>query len=114
MESGRKKELAAAYRQRKKIGCVFSVTCRETGKLLVLCDADLNGSRNRFDFMRQTGSCYHPRLRDDWQTFGADSFEYGLLDRLEQKETQTPESFREELETLRALREQEIPPEKRY
>ena len=114
MESGRKKELAAEYRQRKKTGCVFSVTNRANGKVLVLCDMDLKGSRNRFDFMRQTGSCYHMRLQEDWRRFGADSFEYALLDGLEQKETQTPAEFKEELETLRGLREQQVPAEKRY
>lgn len=114
MENTRRKELASAYRQSKKVGCVFSVTCRATGKVLVLCDMDLNGSRNRFDFMQQTGSCYHLRLRADWRRFGAESFEYTLLDRLEQKETQTPAEFKGELETLRGLHEQEIPAEKRY
>lgn len=114
MENGRKKELSAQYRQRRTTGCVFSVTCSANGKTLVLCDADLNGSRNRFDFMRQTGGCYHLRLQQDWRRFGAQSFEYTLLDRLERKETQTPAEFREELETLRSLREEEIPAEKRY
>lgn len=114
MQNERKKELAAQYRQRTKTGCVFSVTCRGNGKALVLCDMDAKGSRNRFEFMRQTGSCYHMLLQKDWKQYGAESFEYALLDTLEQKETQTPAEFKAELETLRDLRAQEIPAESRY
>ncbi|MDR1194176.1 MAG: GIY-YIG nuclease family protein [Peptococcaceae bacterium] len=101
MRSETKKELAAAYRSREVVGGVFAVRNTIHGKILLEATADLQGSRNRFAFMKRTGSCYHLKLQAEWSE--TPPFEFEVLEELAKGPTQTDGEFKEDLETLRTL-----------
>jgi len=59
--------------------------------------------RNRFHFAVTTGSAFMPKLRKDWDEFGAEVFTYAVLEELDQKPGQSEAEFRADLETLEQL-----------
>lgn len=98
-----RKQLVAEYKERPVSGGVFSIRNTVTGKQLIDCAVDLAGSRNRFEFSRQTGSAVTLKLQADWKRLGGDSFEFEILEELKQGENQTAGEFREDLKALKAL-----------
>ncbi|MBW7571790.1 GIY-YIG nuclease family protein [Caproiciproducens faecalis] len=103
MDKQNKKELAAAYKERKITGGVYAIVNEETGKMLLQSSYDLQGSKNRFSFSRQTGSCVNLKLRDDWKKYGINAFHFEILEELTKKETQTQAEFEMDLDTLYEL-----------
>jgi hypothetical protein len=101
MKSETRKELLSAYRERKVIGGVFAIRNTNHGKRLIDSTSDMQGSRNRFDFMKRTGSCYHLKLRGEWSD--NPPFVFEILEELEKGETQTDAEFAEDLKILRGL-----------
>jgi hypothetical protein len=83
-------------------GGVFAVRNTASGKLLLEHTADIQGSANRFEFMKKTGSCYNLKLQKDWDA-GAPAFEFEILEELEKGSEQTDSEFRADLATLREL-----------
>jgi hypothetical protein len=61
----------------------------------------MRGSRNRFTFTRNTGLCYHHKLRGEWTD--PPPFEFEVLEELEKEQTQTDAQFNRDLVTLREL-----------
>lgn len=109
-----KKDLIAAYKQRKQVGGIYAVTNTKTGKSLVLASPDIDGIRKRYEFAEMTGGCFHPKLVKDAQTYGNDAFTFDVLETLEMKQTQTGREFAEDLETLLALWLEKYDPETLY
>lgn len=103
MDKQAKKDLIRAYLSRPVVGGIYAFRNSKTGELLVLSTPNLGGTKNQFDFSRQTGSCVHMRLQDAWREYGADAFELVVLEELEKKEDQTGREFREDLEALLEL-----------
>lgn len=101
MKSETRKALLSAYQERKIIGGVFAIRNTNHGKRLLDSTGDMNGSHNRFDFMKRTGACYHPKLRVEWSD--NPPFVFEILEELEKGETQTDSEFKEDLKTLREL-----------
>jgi hypothetical protein len=101
MKSTAKRELLTAYRERKVVGGVFAVRNTAHGKLLLDVTTDMRGSRNRFEFMKKTGVCYHHKLRNDWSD--APPFVFDVLEELEKGKTQTDSEFADDLGTLKEL-----------
>jgi hypothetical protein len=101
MKSETRKELVSAYLERKVVGGVFAIRNTEHGKRLLNVTSDVQGSRNRFDFMKNTGVCYHHKLRREWSD--NPPFVFEVLEELEKGETQTDSEFDGDLETLREL-----------
>jgi hypothetical protein len=95
-----KKELIAKYKGRKIMGGVYAIKNGVTGRSLLLSAQDLQGSKNRFEFAQKTGSCVHPRLKDDWEVYGGKAFSLEMLEKLEKMETQTPDEFKEDIRVL--------------
>ncbi|MDD5017481.1 MAG: GIY-YIG nuclease family protein [Eubacteriales bacterium] len=100
MDKQSKKEILAAYKQRKVIGGVYTITNTANGKILMLMTTDIAGSKNRFEFSQKTGSCISFQLQDDWKQFGANAFSFDILESLEKKESQTLKEFQEDLKIL--------------
>lgn len=50
VEKSQKKELLQAYKGRRRVGCVYGLRHRPTGRMLVQHDADVQSARNRFRF----------------------------------------------------------------
>ncbi|MDR1604583.1 MAG: GIY-YIG nuclease family protein [Gracilibacteraceae bacterium] len=101
MKSETRKGLVSAYRERKVVGGVFAVRHTKHGKRLLNVTSDVQGSRNRFDFMKNTGACYHHKLRSEWSD--NPPFVFEVLEELEKGEAQTDAEFKNDLETLREL-----------
>jgi hypothetical protein len=101
MKAETKKELVSAYKERKKVGGVFAIRNTTHGKRLLDVTSDMQGSRNRFDFMKKTGSCYHHKLRSEWHD--NPPFVFEALEELEKGATQTDSEFSDDLEVLQAI-----------
>lgn len=98
-----KKELAAQYKERKKLGGIFVIRKRDSDKILLEIAQDLPGAQNRFEFSKKVDSCTYLKLSKDWKTFGKDQFEFEVLEELVKKESQTQKEFKEDLEVLKSI-----------
>ena len=114
MNPQNKKDLLAAYKQRKQIGGVYAITNTKTGKSLVLANSDIAGIQKRYEFAALTGGCFHPKLMRDAETYGNDAFTFLVLETLERKDTQTDKEFANDLDTLLELRLEQYRPEQMY
>ena len=101
--SDKKKALKAQYKERKVIGGVFVIRNTITGKLLLDAATDLQGSKNRFAFARQTGNCVDMKLQSDWKQQGANAFAFEILEELEKSETQTDAEFSADIKLLKEI-----------
>lgn len=99
----KRRELSRAYRERPVTGGVYTITNRETGRVLLLSGLDLQGCRNRFDFSVSVGSCVQNQLKADWSTYGAKAFSFDVLEEIEKKAEQTDKEFREDISVLEEL-----------
>ena len=114
MDSQKKKELIAEYKERKVRGGVYAITNTKTGMRLLAAETNLEGSKNKFDFCIKTNLCSYPKLMEDWNRYGAQAFVFEALDEIEKKETQTLSSFHEDLEGLLSLRRAQYPQSSLY
>jgi hypothetical protein len=103
MESKTKKELQAQYKERKVIGGVYTIRNTSNNKLLLEAATDLQGSKNRFDFAKSTGSCVNTKLYADWAKQGSGDFVLEVLEELEKGETQTDKEFKADVDLLREM-----------
>ena len=113
-EKQKRKSLTAAYKEKKAVGGVIAIVCAATGKRLVMSAPDLRGQQNRFSFAVATGSCVVPRLQNDWECFGAQSFSFEVLESLERQDDQDAIAFRRDLKTLEELWREKYPAEELY
>jgi hypothetical protein len=100
MENKSRKEMTAAYKERKTLGGVYAIKNLKNGKIHLEVTANLQSSQNRFEFSRNTGSCVTPLLQKDWKDYGAENFAFEILEKIEMKDTQTPKEFQEDLKIL--------------
>lgn len=100
MKKPNKKELIAAYKERKVKGGVYAIKNTVTGKVLLLCATDIQGCKNRFDFSQNTGGCVNMKLTEDWNKYGGKSFVFELLEEVEMSPTQTQKEFSEDIKLL--------------
>lgn len=114
MKPQNKKDLLAAYKQRKQIGGVYAVTNTNTGKSLVLASAEIGGIQKRYEFAQMTGGCFHPKLQRDAETYGNGAFTFAVLETLEKKDTQTDKEFADDLDMLLQLRLEQYGKEQLY
>ncbi|MBC8570855.1 GIY-YIG nuclease family protein [Zongyangia hominis] len=98
-----KREKIRAYKERRLEGGVFAIRNKENGRLLLSWTTELKGSENRFQFAQMTGSCIDRKIAGDWKNMGREVFVFEVLDTLQQKEGQTPEEFKEDVEALYEL-----------
>lgn len=102
-EKEKRRACSRAYRERPVTGGVLAITNKETGRMLLLSELDLQGCRNRFAFSVATNLCTYPQLQADWNTFGKEVFEFSVLEEMEKKAEQTDKEFRADLDVLLEL-----------
>ncbi len=109
-----RKALGKDYKERRQVGGVYTITNTRNGKYLLGNAPDLASMRNRFQFSVTTGSTVDPRLREDWQAFGAQAFTLDILEELERGPEQTPAQFLDDLIALEELRRADLDPAMEY
>lgn len=114
MDKRERKKIIDAYKVRRAVGGVFAVRNSAIGKSLVQYTADLQGSRNRFEFSQATGGCAFKPLQEDYKKFGAGAFSFEVLEQLEQKEGQSYDSFKQDIEALYSMLTEGTDREKLY
>lgn len=98
MDASRKKELLSQFKELKREGGAYCIRNRENGKVLVQATSNfrtMNG--RRFDL--NNGTHPVPELQADWNAFGADAFDFEILERLEENE-ESPTARKWALEEL--------------
>jgi hypothetical protein len=71
-----------AYKQRKVVAGIYSVTCTPTGQRWVGAANDLSTIKNRIWFTLGLPRTSWPDLQAAWNTHGADAFRFEEIERL--------------------------------
>ena len=111
MDANRKRNLRAAYKERKSEAGVFCVTCVETGDIYLAAAKDIPAALNRARFQLDAGLHPNKSLQDAWSRLGEDAFAFDVVQRLEPAEGEDDPSG--ELEELLELCLAEQPASKR-
>jgi len=74
---------------------IFQVKNLQNGKIFIGSSKNLNGIFNRFKIQLKTGCHQNKQLQMDWNKFGADAFEFSILDELKPKDTASKDSDQE-------------------
>ena len=98
-----KKELKAEYREQKITGGIICVKNTQNGRLLIESTPDIQGSVNRFEFAKKTGSCVSMKLQKDWIPANAPPFVIEVLEELEKGPAQTDAEFKADLLALKEM-----------
>jgi hypothetical protein len=98
-----RKELRRAYKERRQRGGIYTITNSRNGRYLLCHTADMSSAENRFQFAVSTGSTVDPRVRRDWEEYGAEAFIFTALEEVEQGPEQSHADFLSDLTTLEAL-----------
>ncbi len=98
MDIKRKKELLAAYHDRRPEMGVIAFRCGATDETFLTAATDIAAKFNRIRFQLSAGSCPNKRLQELWKQYGEDAFELRVVKRLEYDDPK--EDHTEELETL--------------
>jgi hypothetical protein len=113
-DSVKKKELQSQYKEREIVGGVFLIRNTANQKLLLDSSMDLQGSKNRFEFSRNTGSCVYLKLQKDWSEQGSSQFVFETLEELRKGETQTPAEFKADVALLKEMWQEKLSTQELY
>ena len=100
MERKDKKALIDAYKQKKGLGGVFLIENTKTGRAMLLPSPDLEGTKNRFAFARESHTAMHLSITD-WGD--GSNFTITLLDSMELEREWDRQRVRDELAALTDL-----------
>jgi hypothetical protein len=103
MQKEDKKKILAQYKNRTVLGGIVAVKNNANGKVWIEGVLDIEGRRNRFAFVKTTGSAVPLNIKQDWQKYGADAFSFEVFEELKKKDSQTKEEFAKDIEVLKAL-----------
>ena len=98
----RRKELVREYKRTPKDMGVYAIRNLKTGKLFVASSRDIRARFNRHRMDLKTNSDRNPALQVDWNSQGAEAFEFEILDLLEPMDDPTYDPA-EDLAVLEAL-----------
>lgn len=110
----KRKDIIMEYKEKKAIGGVCSITNIENDKVLIVSAADVHGLKSKFEFAKQTNLCTYNKLQKDWKKYGADKFEFAVLEEVEQEEGQSLKEFKEDIKELEELWSERFDEEELY
>ena len=113
-EMDRRKTLINEYKQREIIGGMYRVTNKRNGMYLLDYATNLQAKQNAFDFMVSSGSCFHYKLKKDWEAFGCKVFIFEILEALEKKKEQSQDEFVGDLRMLKQFWSEKLDSSRRY
>lgn len=87
-----KKELKKQYIQTVKPMGVFKITNIANGKIFIGSGMNIQGKMNSCQFQLSHGSHVNKAMQADYKIFGKDNFSFEIIDYLEPKEDQKPDS----------------------
>jgi hypothetical protein len=96
----RRSELKLQYKMRKKSMGVFQIVNLANGKRLVDSSPDLDVIYNRHQFQLRLGMHRNFQLQEDWNRFGADSFRFEVLEKLDDRKELSAEVYKQ-LQTMK-------------
>lgn len=96
----RQKELKQAYKLEKQPMGVFQIKHKESGKTFIGNSQDLSKAANSQFFQLRMGSHRNEALQQDWNKYGADAFEYSILEELKEPEDEIYFDARKALKLL--------------
>ena len=100
MDKQSKKVLKEQYRSMPEVGGVYCIRCKGLNKIWIKTTANMQGAKNRFEFLISTNHCPEPGMIEAWKQFGAAAFSLEVLEEIKKKETQTNREFSEDVDTL--------------
>ena len=80
MDSQTKAEIRRQYKEQVQAKGIYCVRCTAGAQVWVDCSRNLEASENRLAFSLKTGSILNESLRQDLARFGADTFEFEVLE----------------------------------
>lgn len=87
MKGDARKAASTAYKEKKVSAGIYAVRCLPTGQIWVGRAPDLDTIRNRLWFTLQLGDNPHPSLQGAWTEYGADSFSFEVLERIDKSDS---------------------------
>ncbi|MDR3048534.1 MAG: GIY-YIG nuclease family protein [Elusimicrobiota bacterium] len=114
MQKQDRKKLTTDYKNREMLGGVCAIKNNINGKVWIEGVKDIVGRRNRFEFVKNTGSAVPLNIRKDWELYGAEAFSFEVLEELKKGETQTDAEFAVDIETLKDIFIEKFKPEQLY
>lgn len=100
MEKNNKKQLKDNYKNRAMIGGVYCIKCSGNDRKWIKSTKDIPGQKNRYKFFFSTNTCPEPSMITEWNSYGAESFSFIILEEINKGETQTEREFTNDLESL--------------
>jgi hypothetical protein len=86
MNTEDRKAALTAYKERKTVAGIYALLCRPTGRRWAGRAPDIAKIQNRVWFsLRQSGHT-HRDLQAAWNTHGAESFQFEVLERIDDEE----------------------------
>jgi hypothetical protein len=110
----RRTSLKNEYKERKVIGGIYRLTNTKNNMYFLEYTPNLEAKQNSFNFMVSTGTCFHHKLKEDWDTFGSNMFIFEILEEIEKKKDQSQMEFIEDLKMLENLWAEKLDVSKRY
>jgi hypothetical protein len=102
------------YKQRKIAGGIFRLNNTKNGRYLLEHTPNLQAKENSFNFMVSTDTCFHYKLKEDWDIFGGSVFIFEVLEEIDKKKEQSQQEFISDLEMLEKLWSEKLDASKRY
>lgn len=103
MDKAERKRLAQNMAEAKVVGAIYAVKNTQNGKVLVDATAELQGTINRFNFLKQMNDPFSMKLRNDFMKVGQEAFVLEVLETIDKKPEQTLGEFKEELKLLKEM-----------
>lgn len=100
MDAEKKKALADACKKQNSEGGIYCIACSGNGQKWIKKTRDIAGIKHRFDFSLSIGSCPEPVMRQAWDTYGAESFSFTVLETLKMGDEQTAAEYSDDLDAL--------------
>ncbi len=110
----RRKTLVNEYKERKITGGIYRITNSVNGKYFLDWASNLRAKQNGFKFMVSSGTCFHFKLKGDWDSLGGNVFTFETLETIDKKADQTQEQFIDDLRTLEQMWSDKLDASKKY
>lgn len=86
MDRNERKAATAAYKEKKVVSGIYAVRCLPPGQVWLGRAPDLATIQSRLWFTLRQGGHPHRLLQEAWSSYGAEAFEFEIIERIEDDE----------------------------